>query len=91
MSEAADKTLQALEDAVNAHFKQVWEDAGELNQSDYIPDWAVVIAYQDLASESQQADYSVETRLGMHAHQIKGLLNEGIDFVIDAQQEAKDV
>lgn len=86
----SDETLIELETAINNHFRAVWEEAGQTGETDYIPDWVVVIAYQDLAEGFRQAGYSVETRKEMHAHQIKGLLSEGIDWVEFEQHGGDD-
>lgn len=86
----SDETLAALEQAINNHFAAVWDENDQTGEADYIPDWVVVVSFQDLSEGFKQAGYSVETRKEMHAHQIKGLLAEGLDWV-DEQRHTPEI
>lgn len=84
LSAEARATYDALEAAIEAHFRQLWADSEQTGKVDFIPDWAVVIYYEDMGTdEPQQGGYSVETRTNMRAHSIKGLLDEGKSWVDD--------
>lgn len=82
----SDDTLNALEDAISAHFKKLWEEGGVGVDEDYVGDWAVVIHFGSLSDELPSSGYSVETKRNMPPHHVKGLLSEGIDWVADAQE-----
>lgn len=85
----SEETLAALEAAINLHFKTMWKESGDEGLADYIPDWAVVIAFQDFGDADQKAcAYSMETRSMMQPHAIRGLLEEGLDWL--AEQRMSD-
>lgn len=89
----SDQTLEALESAINLHFKTLWVESGQGTTSDYIPDWLVVIHFQDLTVEDDgpvSAGYSMETRRRMAPHAIRGLLEEGLDWLAEQRMREDD-
>lgn len=87
VSEEAETTLALLETAIHNHFRQLWADGEVLSESDMITDWTVVVYSQDLDKVGTSSEYSVETSRGLPPHSIKGLLNEGIDWVVQRQED----
>lgn len=87
----SEQTLQALEDAINLHFKTLWLEGGVQGGTDYIQDWVVIVASQDLSDEDgPMTEYSCETRERMAPHAIRGLLEEGLDWLADRRMSDQD-
>lgn len=83
-------TYDALELAINNHFRQAWKDNEVLAAGDYIPQWALVIHYDDLNQAATSNGYDVESSKRLPPHALKGLLYEGIDWVTDRQSREDD-
>lgn len=80
----------AMEEAIKDYFLQLWEDHEAAERGDFIGDWAVVVHADNLLDNGVSQLYVVETATGMPPHHIKGLLSEGIDWVVDRVMEARD-
>lgn len=83
----------ALQDAISAYFKQLWSDNDiPETENNYIGDWALVAhfgSFDDPATKVSTG-YIVETASNLAPHAIKGLFNEGIDWVIERTEHDEE-
>ena len=89
-----DETLLSLHDKldqlIQEYFKQHFKDNNALEEGDYIASWAVVVNYGNInQNQGMAVGYGVETMpLRNPPHATKGLLREGIDWILEAQDGA---
>lgn len=80
---------EELSTKIDEYFRAWWRENGVEEPGDYINAWALVANIGNLEQRSP-AGYIVETGPdNMPPHAIKGLFNEGIDWVCE-QQEGED-
>lgn len=79
-----------LDALIQEYFKQTLKENGVLEDGDYIASWAVVVNFGNLnRNDGMGVGYSVETMpLKNPPHATKGLLREGIDWVLESQDGA---
>lgn len=89
-----EETLETLYDQLDSliqrYVKKSFADKGLEEKGDYIGSWSVVVNYGNLNYKNPAAaGYLVESMpLNSPPHAIKGLLREGIDWVIEQQDGA---
>lgn len=89
--EKSAKTLyDELDSLIQEYFNQVFKENGSLEDGDYISSWAVVVNFGNLHQFGGAAvGYTVETMpINNPPHATKGLLREGINWVLEAQEGA---
>jgi hypothetical protein len=81
---------EKLDKFIQEYVKKTFTDQGINEEGDYIASWALVVNYGNLdQSEGFAGGYLVESMPPKNPpHAIKGLLREGIDWVLDAQDGA---
>jgi len=81
-SKDSEQTWRELEDAIRNHFNAMWAENGEDTDQTVIVHWAVPIFFREFDEEGVETwGYSLESADGMAKHEIKGLLEEGKDYV----------
>lgn len=90
--ETVETLYDKLDKLIQEYVKKNFADQGLEEQGDYISSWALVVNYGNLDyANGMAAGYLVETMPPKNPpHAIKGLLREGIDWVIEAQDGAFD-
>ena len=87
-SEKTHTLFDELNVKINEYMNSIFEDSGEAEDGDYINSWAVVINYGNMNHDLMAGGYVVATfPHKTPPHAVKGLLREGIDWVIDAQND----
>lgn len=86
-----EKLHQELQAKVEEYFRAWWAEMPEGDDpEDYISSWIIVVNYGNLRHKSPSG-YTVEAFPSeMPPHAMKGLLNEGVDWVVDRQENADD-
>lgn len=88
--ETSDTLYDKLDKLIQEYVKTTFKEQGEAERGDYIASWALVVNYGDLElAEGFAGGYLVETMPQRNPpHATKGLLREGIDWVLEAQEGA---
>ncbi len=89
-AESTDTLYDKLDKLIQEYVKKTFQEQGEAERGDYIASWALVVNYGDLElAEGFAGGYLVETMPQRNPpHATKGLLREGIDWVLEAQEGA---
>lgn len=89
-AETSDTLYDKLDKLIQEYFKKTFAEQGIEEEGDYIASWAVVVNYGNLGrADGMAAGYVVETMPAKNPpHATKGLLREGIDWVLEAQDGA---
>lgn len=79
-----------LDKLIQEYFKKIFKDNNTLDDGDYIASWAIVVNYGNIdQNQGMASGYSVETMpIRNPPHATKGLLREGIDWILAAQDGA---
>lgn len=87
---SSDTLYDQLDRLIRDYFLQTFKENGVLEDGDYISTWAVVVNFGNLnRADGMGAGYFVETMPQKNPpHATKGLLREGIDWVLEAQYGA---
>lgn len=88
----SDATYDALDEALKAHFKAQWDEAGIGKETEYIGDWVLVAHFGDLEDTGTSTGYIVETSGNgkLAPHSVRGLFAEGeiwLDEVINSEDD----
>lgn len=86
----SDTLYDKMDQAIQEYFRQVFKENGVFEEGDYISSWALVVNFANLNRfDGAGSGYSVETMPSKNPpHATKGLLREGIDWVLEAQDGA---
>lgn len=89
-SETVDTLYDKLDKLIQEYVKKNFSDQGLEEQGDYIASWALVVNYGNLdRADGFAGGYLVETMPAKNPpHATKGLLREGIDWILEAQDGA---
>lgn len=88
--ESLETLYDQLDTLIQRYIKKNFQDKGLEETGDYIGSWSLVVNYGNLDnSNPAAAGYLVES-MPLHSppHAIKGLLREGIDWVLEQQDGA---
>ncbi len=88
--DAAETLYDKLDSLIQEYFKQSFKENGVLEDGDYIASWAIVVNFGNLnRNDGVGSGYSVASMPAKNPpHAVKGLLREGIDWVLEAQDGA---
>lgn len=94
MSESIPTHLQALYDELDAKIEEYlrawWKENEVAESGDYIANWVLVANFGNI-NETAASGYIIESQpSNMPPHAIKGLLMEGVEWVCEMQEKAKD-